>query len=273
VRPSTTPAATARPLRDAVYLSTPEGDHTLFAARVLIGRGSHCRVIVLDPLVSREHALLTISPTEVLLEDLHSANGVYVNNVRIFSAQALHDGDRILIGTHELAVFALDSEPRTRAPRARLSMPTGRSIQPGAPTDRADALETLGRLADRMLEQDMPGDAERVLTDHLERLLIGARSGLPVPQRTSTAAARRALVLAAHVHDGRWVDYAIELHLRAEASFPEELVPTLETALAECRNVDRALYQHYLAWLRAAVPHLGLSAKQTFDDLVRLAPS
>lgn len=255
------------PLREAVYLSTATGDHTLFAERVLIGRGEHCRVVVLDPLVSREHAVLLIGRSSVIIEDLHSANGVYVNNVRIFTPQPLRDGDRILVGTNEMAAFAVNAETRPPLPRRRFSLQPSVSVSPGASTDRADAITVLGSLADRMLEQGLPAEAERVLADHLERLLTGVRSGLPLPAKTCEGAARYALRLARSLHDGRWIDYTVELHLRGEVLLAPGLVPELEAAFAACRNVDPVLYGYYVEWVRQSIPREGREARRVLDAL------
>lgn len=269
-------AGRPQPLREGVYLSTADGDHTLFAERVLIGRGAHCRVIVLDPLVSREHAVLLITPTSVTVEDLQSANGVYVNNTRIDAPQPLHDGDRLLVGTHEMAVFALSPRPRTTTPpppeRPVLSDPPP-SAKPGVATERADAIVILGRLADRMIEQGFPREAERVLKDHLERLLGGVHSGQSLAPATRAAAARYALLLAIHLHEGAWVDYVIELHRQSATLLALELVPTLATALGACDDFDRQRLARYIEWVRAAAPSHGFEALYLFDALEALRSS
>ena len=46
---------------------------------VVIGRGSDCGLPLEDPLVSRHHARVLISELGAGIEDLDSANGVYVN--------------------------------------------------------------------------------------------------------------------------------------------------------------------------------------------------
>lgn len=267
----------AVPLKEAIHLNTAEGDHTLYSERVLIGRGAHCRIIVLDPLVSREHALIRISRSEVVIEDLRSANGVYVNNVRIFEPQALFAGDRILVGTQELAVFEVGGErpplAANRAPRAAAPAvtPAGQpGAQPGLATERADALDVLGRLADRMLTQGLAADAERVLADHLKRLLQGARSGLPVPPSMCANATRLALALAKGTHNGAWINYTIELHLRAQLPMAEESVTHLKNALVTARNVDHALYGFYVEWIRDSLARLPAEARAVLAELEQL---
>lgn len=255
------------PLTEGVYLSTADGDYTLFSERVLIGRAPHCRVIVLDPLVSREHALLRISFTEVVIEDLRSANGVYVNNARIFEPCQLFDGDTILVGTNEMSVFQVGSSDHHPI---RIEDPPPSPPRPGVATERSDALTVLGRLADRMLDQGLPAEAERVLSDHLDKLLQGARSGLPVPAATCAHAARFALILASRLRSSRWINYALELHLRAELPMTVETLALLEEGIAHAPGVDHTLYEYYVEWLHDAVSGLGPEGRDLLDRLERV---
>lgn len=67
-----------------------------------VGRAVRADFIVDAPLVSRFHCRLTASGDgRLLVEDLGSTNGTFVNGVRISSAEA-GDGDRIGIGRVEL---------------------------------------------------------------------------------------------------------------------------------------------------------------------------
>jgi chromosome segregation ATPase len=63
-----------------------------------IGRSSRCDIQILTHFVSREHARLTVSAeSNVVIEDLGSTNGVFVNSVRI-ERQELHHGDLVTVG-------------------------------------------------------------------------------------------------------------------------------------------------------------------------------
>jgi len=57
--------------------------------------------------VSRKHARLVVEAGAVSIEDLGSANGTYVNNVRVRSPHALSDGDRIAFGQGAKVVFTV----------------------------------------------------------------------------------------------------------------------------------------------------------------------
>src|SRR5580765_7883214 len=73
----------------------------------VIGRSPASEVVVDDPLVSRRHARLLANDATVLIEDLRSDNGVFVNEQRIRRSVRLEDGDRILVGRQELVFSVL----------------------------------------------------------------------------------------------------------------------------------------------------------------------
>jgi len=64
---------------------------------VTVGRAAHCDLQVLTHFVSREHARISVAGDKVLIEDLGSRNGIFVNSVRV-DRQELQHGDLITIG-------------------------------------------------------------------------------------------------------------------------------------------------------------------------------
>lgn len=67
---------------------------------ITLGRGKEASIVLLDQLVSRTHVRLTPAEGSIILEDLGSANGTFVNKVRVHS-QLLEEGDHVEIGkTH-----------------------------------------------------------------------------------------------------------------------------------------------------------------------------
>ncbi len=67
----------------------------------LIGRTLDATIAVTDPLVSRNHARVELSPEGLLLSDLRSANGTFVNGRRIREIW-LEDGDVVTVGNTDL---------------------------------------------------------------------------------------------------------------------------------------------------------------------------
>ncbi|HZF30067.1 MAG TPA: FHA domain-containing protein [Gammaproteobacteria bacterium] len=62
-----------------------------------IGRSSQCDIQILTHFVSREHARLTIGREGVVIEDLGSTNGVFVNSVRVERHELRHS-DLVTVG-------------------------------------------------------------------------------------------------------------------------------------------------------------------------------
>ncbi len=91
-----------------------------------IGRAADNRLVLRDGRASRHHARIDGRRGSLVLSDLGSTNGSFVNDRRVDSI-ALGEGDRIRIGTTTLLIEAID----TGAPEARER--AGQSGQPDAP--------------------------------------------------------------------------------------------------------------------------------------------
>ncbi|WP_067703400.1 BTAD domain-containing putative transcriptional regulator [Nocardia jejuensis] len=73
-------------------------DIPIAATGMKIGRMTDNDLVLDDPKASRYHAHITPSRAGLLIKDLHSANGVYINEEPVDSAAVLADGDAIRIG-------------------------------------------------------------------------------------------------------------------------------------------------------------------------------
>jgi pSer/pThr/pTyr-binding forkhead associated (FHA) protein len=72
-----------------------------------VGRGADAGVRIDSRELSRVHAAITVSATDVLIEDLGSTNGTTVNGVAHQGPCRLVAGDRVAFGTIELVVEIL----------------------------------------------------------------------------------------------------------------------------------------------------------------------
>jgi hypothetical protein len=79
----------------------------LTAPITILGRGTDCDLRLVDPGVSRHHAELRVEDGEVVLVDLGSTNGTFVNGQPIRRV-ALVDGTQVTLGRTTL-VFRRDS--------------------------------------------------------------------------------------------------------------------------------------------------------------------
>lgn len=83
--------------------SRPVALRLLPGAEKTVGRTAGAKFIIDAPLVSRLHCRLLASPAELIVEDLGSTNGTFVNEHRVRQA-ALHPGDRLRLGDVVLSV-------------------------------------------------------------------------------------------------------------------------------------------------------------------------
>jgi FHA domain-containing protein len=67
----------------------------------IMGRGDVAEIRLEDPFASSRHAKLTRQGGIVVLEDLGSTNGTYLNEELVSGPQPLHHGDRVRIGDSE----------------------------------------------------------------------------------------------------------------------------------------------------------------------------
>ena len=94
-------------------------EYALTGQSVSIGRSPSCEIVLdQDQLTSRRHALLRYDGARYTVVDLGSSNGTFVNSSEIRDATPLSDGDRIIVGEHEL-VF---STAPAAAPIAQMDM-------------------------------------------------------------------------------------------------------------------------------------------------------
>jgi len=101
----------------AVELIRIDGSHNQAHAlgrRTRIGRAPGCELHIDSTSVSRHHALVLTNLRDVIIEDLHSTNGVLVNGRKV-TRQLLTDGDILTVGE---AQFRLSVKPGPRKPEA-----------------------------------------------------------------------------------------------------------------------------------------------------------
>ena len=70
-------------------------------AGAVLGRGDQAEIRLEDPFASSRHARLLRQGGIVVLEDMGSTNGTYLNEELLSGPQPLHPGDRVRIGDSE----------------------------------------------------------------------------------------------------------------------------------------------------------------------------
>jgi pSer/pThr/pTyr-binding forkhead associated (FHA) protein len=95
------------------YLTDPSGkEHYLANTVSTIGRAVENDVVILSKRISREHARIRREGRKLILEDLNSTNGTFLNDERVQAPVTLRDGDRITLG--EVVFVFHDPDTTTR---------------------------------------------------------------------------------------------------------------------------------------------------------------
>jgi pSer/pThr/pTyr-binding forkhead associated (FHA) protein len=104
-KPTKAPVLTGAPIRQ-VTLTGSSGTFKLGLGRHDVGRSDSIAMTLVSPQVSRVHAAIIVTTTEVRVEDAKSANGTLVNGTRlpIGGTSPIKSGDRVSFGNVEFAV-------------------------------------------------------------------------------------------------------------------------------------------------------------------------
>lgn len=94
-------------LRCASPLASPR-EITIDSFPIELGRGVTAGVRIDDRWLSRRHCELSLDGGNVVVRDLGSTHGTFVNGQRLASARILTDGDKLQIG---LSHFVVEHQP------------------------------------------------------------------------------------------------------------------------------------------------------------------
>ena len=214
------------------------GEFPLYPDReILVGRSSDLDMVLVEDMVSRKHAKISIAGEEIFIQDLGSTNGSFVNGEKIRRAR-LKEGDRILIGTSIIKVVAVDSDKSTDEDKARQQMAEAASRH----------RPSQGRT--------MTGTIDEVpLPDLLQLFTTSKKTGVLTIRRDDAVGCvylRDGRLCYASINDDRevppikaiyriltWNTGAFDFGPFEEEEFPEEIEEPLEMVLMEgMRQID-----------------------------------
>lgn len=240
----------------------------------VIGRDASCDLTLDDPLVSRQHARLVISPDGVYLEDLESQNGIYLNGEPLSETVALSPGDSFIIGSQQFFFVAGADESVQSARRPRTTLISQLRPSGADATNQTDALGLLGAVATKMLAAGDGSEAERVLYPQLQRVLQRTKKSGRLRHEVGTQVAGYALRLARMNNNPGWIDYLFELYAAALCAIPAPVVDEIYDLVHKLPRIDVAKVREYLDAMAPLSSRLGPADRfivQRIAGLVSLA--
>lgn len=200
---------------------------------IIIGRSSDLDMVLVEDMVSRKHAKISTTNGEIVIEDLGSTNGTFVNGEKVTRAP-LSEGDRILVGTSIIKMIAVDPADvhQTEAEAKRI-------LEQGAVNNRA---ATSGRPMSGVIE-------EIPLPDLLQLLSTSRKSGnllIHAPGQVGRIYFRKGQIYFAAINDDfsmspqkaiyrmlSWSTGTFELEPGGEIQVMEEIQESTEGLLME----------------------------------------
>lgn len=123
-----------------------------------LGRDPACEIRLTDESVSRRHAVLRVTETDVEISDQGSRNGVRINGERVYGRGELAVGDRIQVGIYDLTL----TEVATSSAVMGATKPL-----PKLPKSGAESLELLSKREREVFERLARGETQRAVAEEL----------------------------------------------------------------------------------------------------------
>jgi hypothetical protein len=216
------------------------GEFPIAAEReILIGRSNELDVVLVEDMVSRKHAKISWNNDSLVIEDLGSTNGTFVNGEKVKRAR-LKEGDRVLIGTSIVRVAVTE---------------VGGAVAPAV--NEAEARARMQSAATKTTTvKAMTGSIDELpLVDLLQLFATSKKSGVLVVQHeddTGKLFLRKGQIAYATINDSievgplksvyrllTWESGTFEMQGPDDREFAEELTLSTEAILMEgMRNLD-----------------------------------
>ena len=249
-------------------------EYRLNRSQMTIGRSSSSDIQIASNLVSRQHARLTQTNLGVLVDDLGSRNGVYVNSQKVKSSYRLKSGDTLTIGDENFVLAEIE-EPVEE--RGSITLVGGRAYResfadddPSVATRSADVFQLLAGVVDKALALGRGEEAEHIIGAHLNAALTDALHGKRPQPEMARAAAGYALKIAGATGKPGWIDYAIRLYQCLRIPLPLALVDDMYALLRRVKGIDLALLREYSEELRQRADSLTPAERFVVQRIVGL---
>lgn len=216
-------------------MSLPIGSH-------LVGRMSDCFFTLDDDLTSRYHARLHVTDNELVVEDLDSSNGTFLNGQRLTGRvkTPLAHGDNLKIGREVIAIISDGSQGPVDDPMDSLRKTIG-------PHEETQFPSLISQLVQKSLNMGKIKEAERYALA-LTNQLMGAH--VPAEHPTARSCIQCLIALAQKSASGVWLDRVFRLHAVHGWLMSDDVIEQLRGALDRITRIPGTGLEDYERTLR-----------------------
>jgi pSer/pThr/pTyr-binding forkhead associated (FHA) protein len=112
--------------------------------KCIIGRGDDCHLRPQSDAVSRQHCTIVTTDSEVIVRDMSSRNGTYVNGERVGEEAVLLTGDVLRVGPLEFEMIIEQTAAKIKRPKiSDIKEAVARTADVGATTELGDISDWL----------------------------------------------------------------------------------------------------------------------------------
>jgi pSer/pThr/pTyr-binding forkhead associated (FHA) protein len=152
--------------------------------KCVIGRGDDCHLKPQSDAISRRHCEIVASDTEVVVRDLGSRNGTYVNGNRITEETILLSGDVLKVGPLEFEMVVEHTAAKLKRPQVKdIKEAAARTVTTSSSSSNHD----LGDVTQWLDEADQVAKYRKADPDTRQFRIDDTSTGLPGEESTATS--------------------------------------------------------------------------------------
>lgn len=205
-----------------------------------VGRGADCWLTLNDDQISRQHARFHVTGEGVVLEDLDSRNGTFVNDRQVRGSVDLSDGDEIRMGKERMRLNVEKSLTEDTVDQLRRTI---------GPSEQSQFPSLIGQLIEKSLSMGKVKEAERYALA-LTNQLAGTRGSMAVDNPTAVSGIRCLTTLAEKSAKGEWVDRLFKIHVANRWIMQDEVLEQIRGALDRIPRIPGSGLGEYERLLR-----------------------
>jgi pSer/pThr/pTyr-binding forkhead associated (FHA) protein len=123
--------------------------------KCVIGREEGCDLRINNDAISRKHCVIVTTENEVMVRDLNSRNGTFVNEDRVAGDAVLLNGDTLRIGTKQFEMILEQTASKPKLPKvADIKEAVARTAQVGAASNSTSDIEDVSQWLDEADTQE-----------------------------------------------------------------------------------------------------------------------